>query len=477
MLENLTPSRVFHYFEEISSIPRGSGNTKKITQYCESFAKEHSLSHITDSCGNVIIKKPASVGFEKREPVILQGHLDMVCQKDEGFEINFDSEGISLITDGDFIRAHHTTLGADNGIAVAIVLAILESNELSHPPIEAVFTVDEEIGMIGALKLDMSLLKGRKMINLDSEEDSVTVSCAGGRDITAEIPFTLKEKQGTELVLTVKGLKGGHSGIAINDGRVNADMLAGRILHSLSSDCPFDIIEINGGSKANAIPNMCTVRLCVEDDGTLFSSTAEKLICGIKAELSHREPSFSVDISKKESSVFSVIDSDAKNKLILSLICTPNGVMEMSKEIDGLVETSLNLGILKTESGKITLCHSLRSNKKTALSFLSERLIAFYSSINAKCTSSGDYPPWEFNDNSSLCTLYCKIYEKHCGKAPSVEAIHAGLECGVFSSSIEGLDCIAVGPTITGAHTTEEKLSISSVKTLYDILADVLKSL
>ena len=476
-LDNLAPKRVFYYFEQLSAIPRGSGNMNGAAGYCESFAKSHNLKYIRDNANNVIIFKPGSAGYENSAPIILQGHLDMVCQKTEESVCDFLSDGLDLYIDGGFIKAHGTTLGADNGIAVAMILAILESNEFAHPPIEAVFTVDEEIGMLGALKLDMSIFKARKMINLDSEEEGVvTVSCAGGSDFAVNMPILREVKDGTEVTLAIKGLKGGHSGVEINSGRVNADLLAGRILDCIRKDCEFDIISIDGGDKSNAIPNRCIVKLCVCDTDK-FVLAAEKCLDDVKNEIAHREKDFGPEITVGAGGEYSVFSRELKDKLIAALLCAPNGVMEMSAEIDGLVETSLNLGILKTDNEAVRLCFSLRSNKKTAQAFVQRRLEALFDTLGFEYEASGYYPPWEFKNNSHLQTIFGKVYQEHCGKAPQIAAIHAGLECGVFSSAIDGIDCISVGPEMYCVHTTDEKLSISSTKRVFDIIIDVLKSL
>lgn len=476
-IDNLTQSRVFHYFKEISAIPRGSGNMKGIADFCENFAKSLNLEYIRDNLDNVIIFKPATPDYENSEPVILQGHLDMVCQKTEDCDIDFEKDGINLYIDGDFIKAHGTTLGADNGIAVATVLAILESDTLKHPPIEAVFTVDEEVGMLGAMALDMSVLKGKRMINLDSEEeDTLTVSCAGGGDFTVNMPIAHEKKSGTAVTLAVKGLKGGHSGVEINSGRVNANLLAGRILDSVKKDCDFDIISINGGDKSNAIPNRCTAKLCVCDT-IAFKTATEKVFDIIKKEISHREEAFNIELIFENQGEYDVFSTETRDKLLLTLLCVPNGVIEMSAEIENLVETSLNLGILKTDKEKTELGFSLRSNKKSAQAFLERRLGAFFASIGLGYEKAGFYPPWEFKSNSPLQKLYCEIYEKHYGKKPIVAAIHAGLECGVFSSAIDNLDCISVGPAMYDIHTTAEKLSISSTERLYSILTDMLEKM
>ncbi len=472
-ISNLNPQAVFKYFQEICTIPHGSGDMSAIADYCVNFAKSHSLRYLRDDANNVIIFKNASEGYENSKPVILQGHLDMVCQKTEQSAIDFTKNALDIYIDGDFIKAKDTTLGADNGIAVAMVLAILENDSLSHPPIEAVFTTDEEIGMVGALKLDMSVLEGKKMINIDSEEEDIlTVSCAGGSDFKMISPVSRIKAEGTKITVTLKGLKGGHSGVEINGGRINADILAGRFLNYMNSKCDFEILSIDGGDKGNAIPQICKIVLCSKEYD-VFVKIANEYLNVIKTEISAREPDFQGILETGENSSYDVIN--VKDQIIYALCCAPNGVMQMSAEIDGLVETSLNLGILKTENNKITMLFSLRSNKVSALEYLEQKLTTFSKCIPCEIETSGHYPPWEFKSDSELQKLYIKTYEKHMGKKPKVEAIHAGLECGVFDSAIKDLDCIAIGPDLFDVHTVKEKLSISSTRRIYEILINVLK--
>lgn len=476
-LKLLKPEKVFKYFEEISQIPHGSENMKPIADYCEAFAKKHNLRVIKDDVNNVIIFKAATKGYENSEPVILQGHLDMVCQKDETTDIDFLKDGLKLYTDGDFVKAKGTTLGADNGIAVAMILAILESDDIPHPPIEAVFTIDEEIGMVGALNLDMTLLNGKRMINLDAEEDdTLTVSCAGGSDFRMVVPITRKAVRGTEVIVSLKGLKGGHSGVEIDKNRVNADILAGRFLNHMKSVCDFEIISVDGGDKGNAIPNNCTIRFC-SDTPYDFMFLAEGYMDTIQSEIYDREPDFYYVITIRDKSEYEVIDSQTKDKLIFTLLCVPDGIAQMSAEIDGLVESSSNLGILKTEENKIILHFTLRSNKKSALQFLEDRMIAFSSCIPCATECSGHYPPWEFKEDSLLQKLFKECYKEQYGSEPKVEAIHAGLECGVFSSGVDDLDCIAMGPQLFDVHTVKERLSISSLESTYKLLLEILKRL
>ncbi len=477
VLENLKPDRVFHYFEQISAIPRGSGNMKKISQYCVNFAKEHGFDYHTDNSDNVVIFKNGTKGFENSEPIILQGHLDIVCQKTLDCDIDFENDGLSLYVEGDYIKANGTTLGADNGIAVAMVLSILESDTIAHPPIEAVFTTDEETGMYGAKALDMSILKGTRMINLDSEEDDcITVSCAGGSDFVATINTNKYCCNGTKLVLELKGLKGGHSGVEINKGRINANILMGRVLYHLKDKVSFEIIEINGGDKPNAIPNYCNAQLCTNDCDNL-ANIANTYIKTLKDEITDGENDFYLVATTEESGNFDVLGENAKSKLIHILNTAPNGVLKMSENIDGLVETSLNLGILKTEAEKITVHYSLRSNTKNGLVALEKELVDIFTSANFDIDTFGHYPPWEYKAESTLRDLYINTYKEHFDSSPRVEALHAGLECGIFASAINDIDCIAVGPTIFDVHTVNEKLSISSTHNLFKLIVDIIGKL
>lgn len=471
------PTNVFKYFEEICSIPHGSENMTAIADYCLDFAKKHNLKAIKDAANNVVIYKRPSAGYENSDPVILQGHLDMVCQKDENFDIDFEKDGLNLYIDGDFIKAMGTTLGADNGIAVAMILSILESDDIPHPPIEAVFTTDEEIGMVGALHLDVNLLKGKRMINLDAEEDdTITVSCAGGSDFRMLIPIKKVKSNGYEVIVNLKGLRGGHSGMEIDKNRVNADILAGRFLNHIKNCCDFNLISIDGGDKGNAIPNGCAIKLCVSEPDK-FTEYSDNYLKVISKEISDREPDFYYSIQTGVQGSFATVEPDIKDKLIFALLCVPDGVAQMSAEIKGLVESSSNLGILKTEEDNIILHFTLRSNKKSALKFLEDKMLTFSTCIPCKTECSGHYPPWEFKDDSELQQLYEECYREQYGKDPKVEAIHAGLECGVFSSGIEGLDCIAIGPALFDVHTTKERLSISSTENTYKILLKTLKRL
>ena len=474
-LKNLQPERVFHYFEEITKIPHGSENMEAIADFCVKFAEKHNLKYYRDNTNNVVIYKSGTTGYENSEPIILQGHLDMVCQKTENCKIDFLKDSLEIFVDGDFIKARETTLGADNGIAVASVLAILENNEYSHPPIEAVFTTDEETGMIGANALDTSVLKSKRMINIDSEEDdTMTVSCAGGTDFKATFSFERECITGTEIEIIIKGLKGGHSGIEIDKGRVNANILAGRILNYLRIT-DFRLISIAGGDKTNAITNLCKIRLCVQNKD-VFIKKATAYLEVVKSELSARENGFSYEINISESGTFNVINKTSENGILYALCCIPDGVIDMSAEIAGLVETSLNFGILTTSENCTEMKISLRSNKMSALAALEAKLKTFFSTLPCECTTFDKYPSWEFNSNSTLQGLFKEIYEKETGEKLKVEAIHAGLECGVFASKIKDFDCISIGPTMFDVHTVKERLSVSSTERTFKILLKVLEN-
>lgn len=470
-------NRVFEIFEELSKIPRGSGHMDQIAEYCTQFAERCGLRYVRDKANNVIIYKQGSKGCENAEPVILQGHLDMVWQKTPDCKIDFLTDGIEIFREGDFLRAKGTTLGADNGIAVAMALCVLEGNDFVHPPIEAVFTTDEEIGMLGAIALDTSLLSAHKLINIDSEEDdTVTVSCAGGGDFRAVIPIKRISRRASCLKIDLGGLKGGHSGVEINSHRVNAAMLSGRILNYLQSVGDFDIVSVNSGDKANAIPNASIIEI-VSDNCEALAHAAEEYIGLIKAEIAHNEPCFYAKVSVLEEKDYAVLDSASREDVIYSLTCVPNGIMEMSAEIEGLVETSLNLGILSTVDDEVSLHFALRGNKGSALKFLEDKMIRFFSKTSAKIEVFGHYPPWEYKDNSDLKVIYCDTYKEMFGTAPKVEAIHAGLECAIFSSAIKNADCIAIGPTIYDAHTTNERLGISSTEKIFKALVGMLAKL
>lgn len=477
VLDNLRPQRVFYYFEKLSSIHRGSGDMDAVSQYCIDFAKEHNLRFHTDEMKNVVIFKDGSKGYENSAPIILQGHLDIVCQKTADCNIDFEKDGLEIYIDGDYITANSTTLGADNGIAVAMILSILESDSIAHPPIEAVFTTDEETGMYGAKALDMSVLSGKRMINLDSEEENViTVSCAGGSDLCAKHKIDNNEKSSDIIRITLKGLQGGHSGIEINSGKLNANKLMGRTLAAISEVVDFEIISINGGDKPNAITNLCVAEISVESYDN-FKDNAQSLIDEIKSETAEIEKDVDFEIEVSKDAVCKTIGKKLTDKVVSILNTAPNGVICMSENIENLVETSLNLGILKSDNNEIMIHFSLRSNKVSSLEQLEKEMIDFFKKYDFETEAFGHYPPWEYREKSELRDMYSELFEEIFDKKPKIEAIHAGLECGVFASGIKEFDCIAIGPDIFDVHTVNEKLSIKSTESVYNAVIKLLSKM
>lgn len=472
--EQLKKEPVFKYFDEISKIPHGSGNMEKITKYCLDFAKEHGLDAYSDKAGNVIIYKDGNGSCKNNAPVILQGHLDMVCQKTSESKFDFEKDALDVVLNGDFLKANGTTLGADNGIAVGMILSILADKSLCHPPIEAVFTTDEEIGMIGAGKLDFSKLSAKRMINIDAEEqDMLTVSCAGGSDFRYIVQLNRETVRKHLITVEVSGLKGGHSGVEIDKGRENAAVMCARIVDTLRKRANISLISIDSGTKANAIASSSKIVLAC-DDTQKVSDELEAILTSIKKELSDREEGFEFCILKGPFGKYSALTSSTMLKVLGVLLCTPNGVMQMSANIDGLVETSLNLGILNTDVDKITLHYALRSNKMSCLSYLEQRLCSTAEVLDVKFESFGHYPAWEFKENSCLQKLYIETFKQKFSYEPKVVAIHAGLECSVFSDRITGLDCIAIGPWMYDVHTPNERLDVHSARQMYELLVTLL---
>lgn len=476
-LENLKPENVFYYFEEIANIPHGSRNTKQISDYLVNFAKERNLEHYQDELNNVVIIKEASEGYESAEPVIIQGHMDMVCEKENGSTIDFEKDGLELYVDDGFVKAKGTTLGGDDGIAVAYALALLDSRELKHPRLEVVITVDEEIGMLGAIDIDLSMLKGHIMLNIDSDvEGEFLTSCAGGMSINSSIPVTRTSQTGLETIITLTGLDGGHSGAEIHKEHGNANILMGRILENIFNELPFGILDIKGGLKDNAIPRECTVTLLIpeearEDVTRIVNATAKELA----AELSVADPETRIDLSFGNVTEKNVLDYASVNKIILYLRTVPNGVINMSQVITGLVETSLNLGILELKDNELSTLTSIRSSVATRKDDLKKRVMNIIEMLGGECVAEGEYPAWEYNDHSTLRPQVVKVYQELFGEEPKLTAIHAGLECGILSDKIPNLDCVSFGPTNYDIHTPKERLSISSTERYWNFLVKFLE--
>lgn len=461
-------NRVFEIFEKICSIPHGSGNMERISKFCIDFAENLGLEWHTDELHNVIIKKPASVGYENHKSVILQGHLDMVCEKDPEVEIDFDIDPIRMISDGDFISADGTTLGGDDGIAVAMILSIFEDNTLFHPPLEAVFTVDEETGMYGAQGLDTSLLSGKMLINIDSEEEGVlTVGCAGGARVEIALPLSPAPNKKNCYRITVTGLKGGHSGVDIDKGGLNANKVMGELLGSFHD---YNIVDLYGGLKDNAIPRESICVIASDFDPSCY---AEQFLSSVD-KCSDNGLTVTVEETDMSEVAF---DDDSIKSLVDLLNSVPNGIIAMDKHLPNLVETSLNLGILTVGDDKARLSFAVRSSVNDAKNELIDRLEGIAVSFGADFETYGHYPPWEYSEDSPLRDVMISTYEEMYDNKPQVVTIHAGLECGVLSSKIQGLDCVSFGPDMFGIHTSRERLTISSVKRTYAYLCNVLTNL
>jgi len=474
VLEHLEPGRVFHFFEEISAVPRGSTNTKAISDWCVEFAKARGLEYYQDSLNNVIIIKEASPGYEQAEPVILQGHLDMVCEKSPDCTKDMEKEGIDLVIDGDRIRAKGTTLGGDNGIAVAMALTVLDAKDLPHPRIEAVFTIDEEIGMLGAIDLDMTPLKGRKLINIDSEEEGIfTVSCAGGNMTRCRLPFTCEPFAGTIMEITVGGLLGGHSGVEIDKERANSSMLLGRLLYSMRQRSEIRLIAVEGGKKDNAIPRE-TRALLSAADADAVRTVAAKMEAAFRFEYQTSDPGVFIKADTANTERIPM-DACSTAKVINMLTCLPNGIQAMSADIAGLVQTSLNLGVLLTGEQEVFASFCIRSSIATQKQMLVDRLACQMELLGGSIDISGDYPGWEYKQDSALRDLMVQVFERQYGYTPKISAIHAGLECGMFMGKLPDLDCISIGPDITEMHTYRESVSISSIQRVWSFLTEVLK--
>lgn len=477
ILSDLQPQRVFYYFEEICKIPHGSRNTKEISDYLVSFAKEHGLNFYQDELNNVIIQKAGTKGYENSEAVILQGHMDMVCEKEKGVLIDFEKDGLSLVVDGDYVHADGTTLGGDDGIAVAYALAILESEDIPHPPLEVIITVDEEIGMLGAYDIDLSMLKGKKMLNLDSEEEGIFLtSCAGGMSLKSEIPVKYVRQKGQKLAVTVTGLAGGHSGTEIDKEHGNADILMGRVLYELSEITPFGIISLAGGLKDNAIPRECIAELLIPEESLeMVLALIDGLDGTLKKELDGSDPKVRVEALKGEAAEAEILDYASVNKIIYYLRTVPNGVLHRSQVMPELVETSLNLGIMELTGDALCTVTSIRSSVSSRKEDVKKRVCQIIELLGGEVLTEGEYPAWEYKKDSAVRRMIGDTYKEMFGKDPVFMAIHAGLECGLFSEKIEGLDCVSFGPNIYDIHTPKERLSISSTERTWRLILEFLK--
>lgn len=480
VLADLEPDRVFYYFEEICGIPHGSSNTKQISDFCVAFAKKHRLRYMQDAYNNVIIWKDGSVGYEMHPPVMIQGHLDMVCEKEEGVTIQFATEGITLQLQDGVISAKGTTLGGDDGIAVAYALAILEADNIPHPPLEVVFTVDEEIGMLGAAALDASPLTARTMLNLDSEEEGyLLVSCAGGVTAQGHLPVQRNPQAGHGMRLKISGLQGGHSGVEINKGRANACQLLGRTLYELSQIVTLYLVDVQGGKKDNAIPREAHAVFVVpeaEKNAVIFKIEAMGEIYQKEYQHTDADIMLSVEDVDRQEDMPPMTRISSKH-VIGALMNLPGGVIAMSFAIDGLVQTSLNLGILQTAEEEVMFSFSVRSSVDSEKKALVQKINSLLELLGGSVTCSGEYPAWEYCEQSPLRDKMIEIYKEQYGEEPVIQALHAGVECGLFAGKLPGLDCVSFGPDMKDIHTPKESMDVESVQRTWEYLLEILRQL
>ena len=481
ILSQYQPEKVLYFFEEISRIPRESGNERGIRDYIIAFAKNRSLEYEADDFNNVLIRKKASKGYESSPTVILQGHTDMVCVKTANSSHDFTKDGIELQVEDGWIRAKETSLGADNGIAVAYGLALLDDDSLKHPALEVLLTAEEETTMGGAEHFDVALLKGRILINLDSEEEGyLLTSSAGGVEVNIHLPIEWKEAPvGYESYsLKIKGLKGGHSGADIDKGRANANKLMARLLEAIGQTMNLELVEINGGTKPNVIPSENTAIISIP------KAEEENLMDLVKTYLYVFKNEFEVSdadikITCKKLSIDSeevICEEDAKKAIVL-LNLLPNGIQTMSMHIQDLVESSCNLAMVETDGKEIVMTVSIRSSVKTLLDEIATRVDMTSEVLGAEAHFHDPYPAWQFNPDSQIRMMMGEIYKEKYGKEAKMIAIHAGLECGIFDEKIEGIDLISIGPDVENAHTTEERANIESIKNVWEFLIETLEQL
>jgi dipeptidase D len=480
ILKDIEPKKVFHYFEEISSIPRGSKNEKEISDYLVNFAKCRGIEVLQDEYLNVIIKKPATQGYESVPTIILQGHIDMVWEKNQDTNFDFYRQGIKLKVVGNWVSAIGTTLGADNGIAVAFALAILDSDDIPHPALEILLTSDEETGMTGAKALNGKNLKGKYLINIDTEEEgALYVSCAGGLRANLSVPFDdIKTTPDNFFIIKLSGLKGGHSGADIHLQRGNSIKIMGNILKELSSKFDLYLVDIFGGSKMNAIPRESNSVISLESsDIEIFKQTISLINSQLKDKFYSSDPNIELTFKKVlEGFPKRCLNKISTEKLINTILLHPNGVQSMSQDINGLVESSINLGIIKLHKGNMVMESAIRSSTDWKIDLISDNLRALENLTGGYFKTGARYPAWKYQKNSKLREHMSKVYTELFEKKPEIKAIHAGLECGLLGEKLPDTDMISFGPDIIGAHTPQEKLSISSTKRSWNFLLEVLKT-
>src|SRR3970040_1328097 len=479
-IRNLEPKALWNKFADLNAVPRPSKKEERVIEFIKNFGNSLGLETFEDEICNVIIRKPATAGMENRKAIVMQGHLDMVHQKNSDTVFDFDTEGIDMYVDGDWVRARGTTLGADNGLGVAAIMAILESKDIPHPAIEALFTIDEETGMTGALNLKGGILRGQILLNLDTEEDDeIDIGCAGGIDVTATRSYNEEEVPEGSVghIITVKGLKGGHSGMDIHKGLGNANKIMNRLLFDAFENFGLQVAEINGGSLRNAIPRESVAKVVISemfDEAYIFDM--QEIINDIKNEYKTTEPNLTIEIVKCDLPK-KVMDLGVQEGIIRAIYAAHNGVYRMSADMEDLVETSNNIARVIVKDGEISVGCLTRSSVETSKFDLANSLRSAFELVGCEVELSGSYPGWTPNVKSEILDVLVPIYEKQNGEKPKVVACHAGLECGILGTNYPDMDMISFGPTIHGAHSPDERASIASSQKFWKFLLEILANI
>ncbi|CAA9201954.1 Cytosol non-specific dipeptidase [Flavobacterium bizetiae] len=479
-IRNLEPKALWNKFADLNAVPRPSKKEERVIEFMKDFGNSLGLETFEDEIRNVIIRKPATPGMENRKAIVMQGHLDMVHQKNADTVFDFDKQGIDMYVDGDWVRARGTTLGADNGLGVATIMAILESKDIPHPAIEALFTIDEETGMTGALNLKGGILQGQILLNLDTEEDDeIDIGCAGGIDVTATRTYNEEEVPEGSVghIITVKGLNGGHSGMDIHKGLGNANKIMNRLLFDAFENFGLQVVEINGGSLRNAIPRESVAKVIISemfDEAYIFDM--QEIINDIKAEYKTTEPNLTIEIVKCDLPE-KVMDLGVQEGIIRAIYAAHNGVYRMSADMEDLVETSNNIARVIVKDGEISIGCLTRSSVETSKFDLANALRSAFELVGCEVELSGSYPGWTPNVNSEILDTLVGIYEKQNNEKPKVVACHAGLECGILGTNYPDMDMISFGPTIHGAHSPDERASISSAQKYWKFVLEILSNI
>ena len=479
-IRNLEPKPLWKNFADLNAVPRPSKKEDRVIEFMKKFGQNLGLETFEDEIRNVIIRKPATSGMENRKTIVLQGHLDMVHQKNADTEFDFDNQGIEMVVDGDWVRAKGTTLGADNGLGVAMIMAVLESKEIVHPAIEALFTIDEETGMTGALNLKGGILKGEILLNMDTEEDDeIDIGCAGGIDVTATRTYHEEETPDDSVgyQISVKGLNGGHSGMDIHKGLGNANKIMNRLLFDGFENFGLQIAEINGGSLRNAIPRESVAKVIIAkmyDEAYVFDM--QEIINDIKTEFKTTEPNLTIEITKSELPN-KVMELGVQEGILRAIYAAHNGVYRMSADMADLVETSNNIARVVIKDGEISVQNLTRSSVETSKFDLANALRSAFELCGCEVVMAGSYPGWTPNVNSEILDILVSIYEKQNNEKPKVVACHAGLECGILGTNYPNMDMISFGPTIHGAHSPDERASIKSSQKFWSFVVEILKSI